>query len=412
MLRRGDGPVKNLFCRIFSVFCVLIFFAQMPVTYAKTEMWANPYAYTLNSAMLNCGIVSTARCGDFTDISQTIPNGVIYGDIVKFTNKSVPCLIIVYSDSIRECISMDIYRYNGDDKTAEIITTIRKPYDIDKSRIAEISLAEGGDYRYLVYREFEGDEVVYDEYYTVIDDDAFRRVEPPKDKSFSGILSFTDTYLHPEVDVSYYNEPLTVFFSSIKDYCASNVTYEDILYNLTSQEREKIAGVLTSTAEFDYPFDIGDYPTMSEYSLAVNEHNGDGVFNAITNFYDLGDGMYYVRYSTDLCFYNGAILRRTDRVTGGYQILAVRNDFIPFSDRELENLQEAYSKNRLLLEKSSGGAELKNEPIIKINKLDFEKPLDVPQKLSPNLRKPIALIGGGVCLGLFVLLWVFFKKND
>ena len=101
---------------------------------------------------------------------------------------------------------------------------------------------------------------------------------------------------------------------------------------------------------------------MSEYSLAVNEHNGEGVFNAITNVYDLGDELYYVRYSTDRCFYNGTVLRRTDKVSDNYQILCVRNDFIPFSDNELSSLKDAYLKNRLVLEKASGAMEWQTEP--------------------------------------------------
>ena len=75
-------------------------------------------------------------------------------------------------------------------------------------------------------------------------------------------------------------------------------------------------------------------------------------------------------------------------------------------------LKEAYLKNRLLLEKSSGGMELRDEPIIEINKLKFEKPLDMPQMIPPALRKPAAFIGGGICLGLFILLWVFMSPED
>lgn len=361
--------------------------------------------------MLNCGVMSTDECGGYIDISSDYRNGVIYSDIVNFTNGSQPCLVIVYSDTERKCISTDIYRYSKKDKSAKIITTVRKPCDITDENIAEISLADDGKYRYLAYTEYSGNTAVYEEYYTVIENNAFCRVEPPQKKSLSGILSFTNSYLHPEVDVSYYNEPLSVFFSLLKDYSASNVTYEDILDEITSAERKTLSTVLKRTAEFDYPFDIGDYPTMAEYSLAVNKHNGNGVFNAITNFYDLGDGMYYIRYSTDLCFYNGAVLRRTDKVADKYQILAVRNDFVPFSDTELKSLKEAYLKNRLVLEKS-GNAERTNEPLIKVNKLKFDKPIKLEQKISPNLRKPLGFIGGGICLGLFILLWVIFTKNN
>lgn len=370
------------------------------------------FAYTLNSAMLNCGVISTPEYNGYTDISESFPSGVIYSDIVRFTDTADPCLMIVYADSVRGCISTDIYRYDKKDKTSKIITTIRKPYGISSSCVAELSLADDGEYRYIVYREYSGEETAVEEYYTVIKNNAFSRVETPDGCSHFGILSFTDSYIHPEVDVSEYNEPLSIFFSLLKDYSASSVTYKDILDDLTADERTSLSRVLSKCAEFDYPFDIGNYSSMSEYSLAVNEHDGCGVFNAITNFYALGDEIYYIRYSTDLCFYNGAILRRTDKVSDKYQILAVRNDFIPFSDSELNNLKEAYLKNRLVLEKADTGAETKSEPLIKVNKLDFEKPLSIPKKMSSSLRKPIAFIGGGVCLGLFILLWVIFTKNN
>ena len=309
--------MKKTLYRPMSLFCVLTMFLSMPVTYAedKGEPWASSYAYTLNSAMMNCGVLSTQERGGYIDLSEGYPTGVIYADMVKFTNDAEPCLIIVYSDGNNACISTDIYRYDKKDKKAEIITTVRKPYAIGASQIGEIALAEGGDYRYLAYTEYEGELSVNEEYYTVIGNDAFRRVTPPQNKTLSGILSFKNTYLHPEVDVSYYNEPLSVFFSMLKDYAASNVTYEDILDNITSEERQRIGRVLSRTAGFTEVFDIGEYSTMSEYSLAVKRHDGEGVFNAITNVYKLGDELYYVRYSTDLCFYNGTVLRRSDKVT-------------------------------------------------------------------------------------------------
>lgn len=406
--------MKKTLYRLMSLFCAVVILLSMPVTYAKgnSEPWASVYANTLNSAMLNCGVVSTPECGGFVDLTQGCPTGVIYADIVKFTNDAEPCLVLMYSDGNNECVSVDIYRYDKKKKTAKVITTIRKPYNIEKSRIAEIALAEGGDYRYIAYTEYEGDVAVVEDYYTIIKNNAFERVDAPNAKSLSGVLSFTDSYIHPEVDVSYYNEPLSVFFSTLKDYAASNVSYTDVYDDITREERDRLSRVLKRTAEFDYPFDIGEYSTMSEYSLAVNEHNGNGVFNAITNVYDLGDGLYYVRYSTDRCFYNGTILRRTDKVTDNYQLLCVRNDFIPFSDTELQNLKEAYLKNRLVLEKSAGGIELKNEPVIEVNKLNIEKKIDVPQLVSPSLRKPLALIGGGLCLALFIVLWIFMSSDD
>ena len=67
---------------------------------------------------------------------------------------------------------------------------------------------------------------------------------------------------------------------------------------------------------------------------------------------------------------------------------------------ELGNLKSAYMKNRLVLEKSDGSIELENEPIIEVNKMDFPDMVDIPQMISPSLRVPVALIGGGIILAL------------
>ncbi len=397
-----------------SLFCALVISLALmtPMASAKESISSNAFANTLNSAMLNCGVLSTEDMGGYINFQGNCPTGVLYADMVSFENATDPCLVIVYTNGNTNSVNIDIYRYDKKTNTAKSITTISKSINIPASRIAELALAEGGDYRYVVYTEYEDGLPAVEEYYTVIKGDAFKRVATPENKTLFGVLSFSSSYLHPEVDVSAYNQPLTVFFSALKDRAAGNVEYTDIVDDITTAERERLSRVLKKTAEFTLPFDIGDYSAMADYSLEVNRHEGEGVFNAITNIYDLGDGIYYIRYSTDRCFYNGTILRRTDRVTDNYQILAVRNDFIPFSDAELVSLKKAYLKNRLVLEKSSGGMELKTEPLIKVNKLDVEKPLEVPQKISPSLRKPLALIGGGIILGLFIVLWIYFTSDD
>ena len=405
--------MKRQLMRLISVFCVLFIIVSMfvPSVYAKDNVWASAYAYTLNSAMLDCGILLTDSSGEYIDVSQTCPTGVLYADLVIFENAVEPCLVIFYTDTNSDSIAVDIYRYDTEKRTAEIVTTVKEQLQTKDGEIVEIALAEGGDYRYIVFNRYIGDRLVSEEYYTVIENDAFMRVNPPEQKLLFGVVSFTSKYLHPEVDISNFNRCLSTFFTSLKDGAAQNVSYTNILGEITDDEYEKLSRVLSRAAEFTETFDIGNYSTMAEYSLAVNRHNGNGKFNAITNIYDLGDELYYVRYSTDLCFYNGTVLRRTDKVTDKYQILNVRNDCIPFSDAELDSIKKVYMKNKLVLEKS-GGIELKSEPFIKVNKLGVEKPLDVPQIISPSLRKPLALIGGGVLIGLFILLWVLFSSDD
>ena len=95
-----------------------------------------------------------------------------------------------------------------------------------------------------------------------------------------------------------------------------------------------------------------------------------------------------------------------------YQIVLVRNDFIPFSQDEVENLKDTYLKSKLLLEKSDESMETKDKPLISFNKFEFEKKIDVPKIISGDLRLPIALIGGGVVVALFVALCVIMGKDD
>ncbi len=408
-LKEGGGILKRAVYKMMCLLCTLVILISIPVlpVNADTPVWANDFAYTLNSAMLNCGVLSTAECGDYLGLDTA--SGVIYADLVEFDESSQPSLIIVRYDNENSCVSVDIYEHEKN--SAEIVVTISKGFDIPDGNIGEIALGDDGERRYIAYNEYSDGEKVLEEYYTVINGDAFVRVNTPQSANLSGVLSFGFNYLHPEVDVSFYNKYLSTFFSTLKDMSADNVEYQNILDNITTAEKERISRVLGKTTGFT-SFDIGDYSSMSEYSMAVKKHDGEGAFNAITHVYDLGNEIYYVRYSTDRCFYNGTILRRTDMVTDNYQILAVRNDFIPFSDTELNSLKEAYEKNRLLLEKSSGSIELKTEPLIKVNKLDIEKKIDTPQMISPDLRKPIAFIGGGVCLILLVILWIYITSDE
>ena len=397
--------------KLFSVFfaCVIMLsFFDTPVN-AESTPWANGYAYALNDSMYNFGVMSAERPKEYFG---TNVNGVIYGDLLEFNFDGVPMLVIFRANSEQGVLVVDIYGYQKG--AAKLITSIAKPVNIADGNIGELSLGADGLHRYIIYREFLGENIINEEYYTVIDEDAFVRVDAPKNNIVSsGVVSFANSYLHPEVDISFYNRYLSDFFARLKDMSASSVEYEDIYDNITGDEKERISKVLVKTAGFDC-FDIGDYYSMSEYSMAVKRHNGKGKLNAITNIYSLGEELYYVRYSTDKSFYNGAMLRRTDKVEGKYQILSVKNDFIPYSDSEIDKLKNVYLKNKLVLEKSSGSIELKNEPVINVNKLDIEKKFEIPQKISPSVRIPAAIIGGGLCLALIaaLLIYILSDKNE
>lgn len=402
--------------RLFSALCVLCVcfsFSITPVS-AGDNPWATPFAYALNDSIYNNGVIATENTGDYIgvncDISQ-YPQGVIYADLMSFDNNSDPYLIIARSDSSRGGVYVDVYEYDNATNEAKLLTVLSKGYNMASDLVREVAWGHNDMRRYIVFSDYRNGERVHSEYYTVIDGVMYLSMSEPENTGLSGVASFGRTHLHPEVDVEYFNEHLSIFFSSLKDYSAEEIEYPDILDNITRDEIDDLKIVLNKTAGFS-TFDINDYDTMAEYALAVKAHDGEAELNAITHVYDLGEELYYVRYSTDQCFYNGAVLRRTDAVLDNYQILLVKNDFIPFSQSEAEGVKEAYLKNKLLLEKADESVQTKDKPLIEFNKLDIEKQIDVPKLISSDLRLPIALIGGGVILGLFVVLCVIMGKDD
>ena len=409
-MKNGGIAMGKALHRLLCFISALVFLI-VPASALATDTentYATAYAYTLNSAMLGNGVVSTENCGDYIPFGENYPNGVLYADLVEFSNNTTPCLLIFRVEDT--AVAVDIYKYNG--QSADYITSIRKSYAVAENTTVEVALGDNKVNRFIVFNEYTDGILSNQEHYTVLNGDAYYCVETPDNVTSCGVVSFSQSALHPEVDVSVYNKYLDLFFSSLKDMSAECVTYPDILDDITENGKETVSRVLKKATELN-TFDIGDYATMSEYSLAVKEQvEGSGTFNAITHIYDLGDELYYVRYSTDVCFYNGTILRRSLGAPNGYQILCVRNDFIPLSDNELSGLKDAYLKNKLVLQKSVGSMERNSDPVIKINKLDIEQKFDPPQIVSPDLRKPIALIGGGVCLALFVLLWYFISSDD
>lgn len=407
-----NKALYKLICCV-SAFVLCISSLAIPV-YAEADPWGNAYAFTLNNRILDCGTVSTQRAGDFLPVNSAVgeyPQGIIYGDLVQFANGQEHYLVIFSSDKARGCVSAELYGYDKASDTASPVTVISKGYNVEDGVSREFALGYNSENRYIVIKEYKNRVKVNEEYYTVIDGTPFMCMQVPENVKTCGVLSYTRDGLYPIVDVSRYNDYLGLFFDGLKDTSAASVEYENILDNITEAEYDRLAAVLRKTAGFD-TFDIGDYSTMADYSLAVMEHTEETQFNAVTHVYDLGDEMYYVRYSTDRGFYNGTILRRSDAMADKYQILNVENDFIPYSHGVLTSLKEAYSKNKLVLGKSLTSMELKEKPLFKINKLEFEKKFNIPQLISPNLRKPAALIGGGICLALLIFLWVYISSED
>ncbi len=394
------------------VLCVCFSFSITPVSAGDTP-WASSFAYTLNDEILNYGSLSTENSGEYLNVNcdtGEYPQGVIYADLMTFDNNYEQYLVTVRSDSYRGGVFVDVYRYDEVTKKVELLSVLSKGYNMADDIVREISWGHNDTRRYIVFTDYKNGDKIHSEYYTVIDGVMYLSMTEPEATGLSGVVTFGRTYLHPEIDVSYFNDQLSVFFTSLKDYCAENIGYENILDNITRDEIDDLKIVLNKTAGFR-TFDISDYDTMAEYALAVKEHDGEAELNAITHVYDLGEEIYYVRYSTDQCYYNGAVLRKTDAVLDNYQILLVRNDYIPLSQNEADNLRDTYLKSKLLLEKSEESIESKDKPLFG-SKLDIEKKIDVPKVVSGDMKLPIALIGGGVVLALFVVLCVIMGKDD
>ena len=89
----------------------------------------------------------------------------------------------------------------------------------------------------------------------------------------------------------------------------------------------------------------------------------------------------------------------------------MRTDSIPLSDVELEAIKEVYTHNKLLMKKSGRGKMVtKKASDDKI--IDIDKKIEVPKVVKPITKKAVALIGGGICLALFVLLWIYMASSD
>ncbi len=408
--------MKKIIQRLFGALCVLCMcfsFSITPVS-AGDAPWANSFAYTLNDAILTHGSLSTGNAGEYLGVNcgaGIYPQGVIYADLMTFDNNYEQHLVVVRSDSYRGGVFVDVYKYDELTRTVELLSVLSKGYNMVEGLVREVSWGHNDTRRYIVFTDYENGQKVHSEYYTVIDGVMYLSMTEPPATGLSGVVTFGRTYLHPEVDVSYFNDQLSMFFSSLKEYSAEGIEYDNILDDISRDEIDDLKIVLNKTAGFS-TFDISDYDTMAEYALAVKAHDGEAELNAITHVYDLGEELYYVRYSTDECFYNGAVLRRTDEVLDNYQILLVKNDFIPFSQDEAESVKDTYLKNKLLLEKSEESIETKDKSFFKINKLDIEKKVDVPKVISGDMKLPVALIGGGIVLALFVVLCVIMGKDD
>lgn len=377
---------------------------------------ASVYGYALNDEMFRYGILSVPEKGaalDNPDDDGIYPNGVIYADTVNFDKNDNPYLVIFRADSEHGCMCVDICGYDTrEEKTIPVVTLV-KSYP-DAGTTAQLALGVNHDERYVIYNEYQEEELTCSEYYTVIDNTAFRYVSPPDYAQIRNIVTYDDTAIYPDVDIAPYNAPLENFFTELKNAAADSVTYEDIAEKVDPDEENRIEATLTKAAKFNY-LDISHFRTMEDYEAALRTPDADNIFYTITHLYDLEDEIYYVRFATNNAFYNYALLRRTGITEDGYQLLAVRTDSIPLSDTELKAFKDEYMHNKLLFKKSRGSIEDKNAGSAdgdSFHRLNIKKVFNIPKIVSDRVKLPLALIGGGVCLALFVALWAIMVSED
>lgn len=383
-----------------------------------TGKMASVYAYILNDYMGTYGVISTPGAGGAItgeNGGAISPTGVICGDIVDFDANENPYLAIFIADGRNNTASCHIWKYNEATEEAEKIAALDKNYgDIPADKTGGFNIGWNDKKRYITYREYNTNgEPVNEEFYTVLNGDTLMYVYNPTDVSESEIMNFNAYSLRPMVDVSYFNEALGNFFNNLKNTAADSVTYEDISEKLYPEDEGRLEKVLSKAVALEN-FDIADFDTLDKYKAALNEPSGTNRFYLITNMYNLGDEIYYVRFSTDMSFYNYALLRRSDTADSGYQILNVSTDCIPLSDRELKQIKDAYSRNTLLYKRSKGTLKVDRSVTDFLSgRKESNKPVEIfGRTFDPRLKIPIACISGGIVIALLTILWAYIYGND
>ena len=416
---KGGQILKKRLYKLLCLLCVctvLLSIGEMPSgAINPTDPAGNTayvFAHKLEDAIERYGVVKTEERGGSVEMNISAgiyPTGVIYGDIIDFDNNESPYLVIFRSDGNQACASIDVYGYNAQKKEAELKSMITRSYNLMDGKTGAFTIGCNDTKRYIVYNEFIDNEKTRSDFYTIIDGTAFRSVSEPEHVNECAVFNYSNNMLHPDVDVSNSNRALNEFVCFLKDSSADSVSYADISDAVVEEEEAKIEKVLKNAAKFT-SFDICEYKNMSDYNTAQRKTDCDNIFYSVTNLYDLGDQLYYVRFATDKAFYNHAILRRTQSIDEGYQLLAVETDSVPLSDMELEDLKTAYAHNKLVYKKDSGSIVKKAGLDLKM--FSFDKIINVPKPINSDLRRPAALIGGAICLVMFVVLWVYMASDD
>ncbi len=423
--------------RLLSVICLFCAVSLMLSCFTSTSASVSPdepvgkmsavYGYVLNDYLLKYGTYSTGAPGEviYGENGELVtPNGVVYSDIVNFDANENPYLVIFVVESAYCTASCHIWRFNEETEQADQIAELTKNYwEIPDDSNGEFNVGWNGDKRYISYKEYVNNQEVNKDYYTVVDGDAFIYVNDPQNVTEVGVMDFNRSYFHAGVDVSNANRCLSDFFDNLKNAAADSVSYENISERLSSEDEAQVEAALSEAVKYE-DFDIARYSSFVRYESALDalQTNTDR-FYLISNMYNLGDELYYVRFSTDRSYYNYALLRRSPDAETGYQILKVRTDCIPLSDIELKELKEQYKRNTLLYKKEKGSLKLEKEskyitdvpaePSCSTQPSEEKKStINIEKRLCPTMRLPVACIGGGISIALLTALWLYLSSDD
>ncbi len=412
--------LKNRIFRFLSALCSVII-ALSCLTFSSVSAdepvgkMSSVYAYVLNDYIFTYGSLYTENPGDTFryDEGDAYPNGIIHSEVINFDANDNPYLVIFLADREYHVASCHVWKYDEEKEKAERIAILDSNYTLlGNGQVGTYSIGFNEDKRYIIYKVYEDNMLIHSDYYTAISGDAFQYVNAPPVQNEIGVMDFSGKYFHSGVDISYFNANLGKFFDTLKNTAADSVTYEDIAERLNNEDEAQIEAVLKNITGFTN-FDIANYSTMEEYRNALNiPPNGDR-FYLISEAYNLGDEIYYIRFSTDRSYYNYALLRRSDDAENGYQILKVRTDCIPLSDRELKQIKTDYDRNTLLYKKSKGTLKL-SKKIDSDDVAPSKKPLiEFEKTLNTEARLPAVCIGGGIAIALLTILWVYlYSDND
>lgn len=404
--------LKNKILKLLCILCASsVLLLNVPV-FALNDVgkMSSMYGYVLDDYIRTYGVISDEYPHGSPD-SGYGTTGVIYSDLVNLDANMPPYMLIYLTEAKYEVVACHVWKYDAATKKAERIAILEKEYSDFTDITGEFGLGWTDDKKYVVYREYRDGKIINSKYYTAIGDDAFMYVNNPAYINEVGIVSFNCAEVTSCINDSYYNEALSQFYDKLKDTAANSITLENFADRLSAEDEDKLESVASKVIGFK-SFDISDYSSSEEYIEAVKSPVTNDRFYLITHIYNLGDEIYYLRFSTDRSYYNYALLRKTDMTDDGYQILKVSTDCIPLSASELDEIKEEYTKNNLLYKKSKHTLKAEKVSADATEKPKREPKIKIDKVFDRNIRIPAACIGGAIVLALLTILWIKLYSDD